>query len=75
MAHDPSFLLGEYGARLDSLEQTVSRMDKNIEYLVSRETIRDTKEKQTKVLLATAGGFLGAIFAFIASVVKEWMLR
>jgi hypothetical protein len=75
MATDPTFLLGEYGARLDSLEASVSRIDSNVSYLVQRETIRDTREKQQKVYLATAGGFLGAVFAFLASVVKEWVLK
>jgi hypothetical protein len=69
------FLLGEYGARLDSLEKTVTKIDTNVDYLVQRETIRDTREKQTKLMLAGAGGFLGAILAFVANVAKEWFLQ
>lgn len=75
MAPDSSFLLGEYGARLDALEGSVSRIDKNVNYLVERETVRDTREKQRAIYLATTGGFLGAIFAWAASIAKELMLR
>ncbi|MCC2626380.1 MAG: hypothetical protein K0S14_30 [Thermomicrobiales bacterium] len=75
MATDPTFLLGEYGARLSALEASVTKIDQNVEYLVQRETVRDTKEKQTKVVIASAGGFLGAIFAFVASILKDWLVR
>lgn len=75
MGSDPQFLLGEYGARLDSVEAAVQRIDTNVAYLVTRETERVAREKQTKLILTTAGGFLGAVIAFLASVVKDWLVR
>jgi hypothetical protein len=75
MGSDSQFLLGEYGARLDNLEATVGRMDKNIMYLVERETVRGERERQTKWLLTTAGGFVGAIVAFVASILKDWIVQ
>ncbi len=75
MATDQSFLLGEHSARLAALELTVGKIDRNVDYLVGRETVRATRERQTRAIIATAGGFLGAVVAFLASVVKEWLLR
>lgn len=75
MASDQSFLLGEHSARLAALESGVAKIDKNVDFLVEREIARATRETQQKVYLATAGGFLGAVVAFLASVVKEWLLR
>lgn len=71
---DPSFLLGEYGARLGTLEEHVRRIDHNVAFLVTRETERATSERHAKAVLATAGGFFGAIFAFIASTLQKWLL-
>ena len=75
MASDQSFLLGEYGARLNALEETVAKIDTNVDFLVQRETERGQRERDQKLMLTTAGGFLGAVIAFIASVVKEWFLK
>jgi hypothetical protein len=75
MAPDPSFLLGEHNARLNTIEERLERVDANVSYLVQRETVRDTKERQQSIYLASAGGFLGAILAFVASVVKDWLAR
>jgi hypothetical protein len=75
MPADPSYLLGEYGARLNSLEAQVNRIDHNVAFLVTRETERATKEKQTKLILASAGGFFGAVIAFVASILKDWVVR
>lgn len=75
MAPDSQFMLGEHSARLAALEASVLKIDKNVDFLVERETARATRETQQKVYLATAGGFLGAVVAFVASIVKEWLLR
>lgn len=68
-------LLGQHGARLTNVEESVRRIDQNVAFLVTRETERATRERQQKLYLTTAGGFIGAVFAFIASVVKDWLVR
>lgn len=74
MATDQAFLLGEYGARLDNLEARVERIDSNVAFLVKCETERGAKERQARAVFATAGGFVGAVLAFVASFLKDWML-
>ncbi len=66
-----SFLLGDYGARLRMIEQHLESVDDKITFLVTRETLRDAKERQTKLVLSTVGGLAGAALAFAA----DWLIR
>jgi hypothetical protein len=75
MATDPSFLLGEYGARLDNLEMSVGRIDKNVQFLVQRETIRDTKEQSTRVMLTKVAAAVAAVVAFLVGVVQKMVVQ
>jgi hypothetical protein len=75
MGSDQSFLLGEYGARLDSLEATVGRMDKNIEFLVQRETERATTERVKRVYAGAILSAVASIGAFVIGLVREWAFR
>lgn len=75
MATDPTFLLGEYGARLDSLEKSVTRIDANVSYLVQRENDRSGRERRSQKAIATLGGVVGSIVMLLLGALKEWVLK
>jgi hypothetical protein len=63
------FTLGAHSARLDSIEARLTSIDGKLDTLVAAENQR----KGSWRTAAAAGGFMGAVLAFAADLVKGYL--
>jgi len=68
---DSAFTLGEHTEAIKGLQSDVGEIKADVKALLAEKN----KRKGERIALATAGGFVGAVAAFAANMVKIWLAK
>lgn len=68
-------MLGSYGARLDEIEEKVDRIQLTLDGISIDLAVKRGASQVERRILVTAGGFAGAVLAFLGEWLKSWLTR